>query len=168
MTCPNVRTGTALVAMWSMVSLKHEVSTSNCQFLWIGRFMQRRRLMSRPLADLLVVRRVALPRRSWSLSDLTTRAVEGARRDAHMGDDCGSAGAVCTRLDEVRDRPASGDQPPDGAGVPEGTAGAGPAGAVRAGGVRPVRRVRPAAAGWRPASVGQHAVRRADRAGLCR
>src|SRR5664280_1264094 len=91
---------------------------------WIGRFMQRRRLMSRPLADLLVVRRVALPRRSWSL-DLTTRAVEGARRDAHMGDDSGSAGAVCTRLDQVRDRPASGDQPPDGAGVPEGTAGAG-------------------------------------------
>src|SRR5664280_582591 len=165
MTCPNVRTGTALVAMLSMVSLKPEVSTSNCQFLWIGRFMQRRRLMSRPLADLLVVRRVALPRRSWSL---TTRAVEGARRDAHMGVDCGSAGAVCTRLDQVRDRPASGDQPPDGAGVPEGTAGAGPAGAVRAGGVRSVRRVRPAAAGRRPASVGQHAVRRADGAGLCR
>src|SRR5660397_135548 len=67
-----------------------------------------------------------------------------ARRDAHMGDDCGSAGAVCTRLDQVRDCPASGDQPPDGAGVPEGPAGAGPAGAVRAGGVRPVRRVRPA------------------------
>ena len=86
----------------------------------------------------------------------------------YVGDDCGSAGAVCTRLDQVRDRPASGDQPPDGAGVPEGPAAAGPAGAVRAGGVRPVRRVRPAAAGRRPASVGQHAVRRADGAGLCR
>jgi len=50
-----------------VVEAQPEVSTSNCQFLWIGRFMQRRRLMSRPLADLLVVRRVALPRRSWSL-----------------------------------------------------------------------------------------------------
>src|SRR5664280_3191862 len=40
--------------------------------------------------------------------------------NAHMGDERGSAGAVCTRLDEVRDRPASGSQPANGAGVPAG------------------------------------------------